>query len=351
MTDSTEQSVVQDFTPPFPPSWIDRFIDWIGKFPGPEWFFYIATLLALGFVINAAFWMDGSLPFGSIHLLITSFAVFIVYAIWLYKHLTFVGSQALKKYLPLLKVDNGEVAQIEYRLAKLPRWIGRLIFLLGSIYAVVDLLGEAAPYGDIVPRTALPYIGDVVVSSFMISTLFSLIFRSIRQLQMVRELHAQAANINLLKLEPAHAFSSLSSHTAIGLTLILVFAFLLDPASFDTGMSILSTAVILIVAVAIFILPVIGIRDNLEEEKSRTLNNINDLLQATIEDFHNKVENEDYRNVPAMKEAINTLIQERDLFTRISTWPWNLRTLRSFASTMLLPIFLLVVSRLVEKVF
>ena len=29
------------FTPPYPPSWIDRLLDWIGRLRMPNWLFYL----------------------------------------------------------------------------------------------------------------------------------------------------------------------------------------------------------------------------------------------------------------------------------------------------------------------
>ena len=49
--------------------------------------------------------------------------------------------------------------------------------------------------------------------------------------------------------------------------------------------------------------------------------------------------------------AITTLIRERELYARISTWPWDAGTIRGFASTLLLPIFLLLVAQLIERFF
>jgi len=351
MGEKSEQSLVQEFSHTSQPSWIDHLIKWINNLSGPVWLYYIIGFLACVLLINAVFWIDGSMPLGSIHPVNSSFAIFIVCWIWLYSYLTKIGSQALKKFLPLLTMNEHDIAHIEHELAILPRWIGGLMILLGIGFASIDILSEPAPYEDIVPRTALPYVGDIALSGFMISILFSLIIRSIRQLRMVRWLHAQAANIDLLKLEPAHAFSSLSARTGIGIVMILVIAFLVDPSSFDTKMSIISTAVILLLAIGIFVWPIIGIRDDLEEEKARVLDGISDILNNTLTGLHDKLEKGDYQNVPAMEKGITALIQERELFARISTWPWDLRTLRSFASTLLVPVFLLVISRLVDRFF
>jgi hypothetical protein len=30
---------------PYPPSWVDRFIDWVARLPFPSWLFYLGLLL------------------------------------------------------------------------------------------------------------------------------------------------------------------------------------------------------------------------------------------------------------------------------------------------------------------
>jgi len=350
MGENTQHSLIQGFRRSSPPSWIDRLNNWINRLPIPLWLFYLLSLFAIVLLISVVFWFDGSLPLGSISTE-SSFSIFIVYSLWLYNHLTVIGSRALQEFLPLLTVDDRQIAKIDYELATLPRWIGRLVILLGIGLSALELLGEPDPYGGVIPQTAVPFIFDIVISSFMSSIFLGLIIRSVRQLRMVGKLHAQATNIDLLKLEPAHAFSALSAQTGIGIIMVLVFAFLIAPASFESNMSIILNVVIIFIALGVFVLPIIGIRDDLETEKRRTLEVVNDILKSTMGNLHERLEEGDYQDVPAMEKGINALIQERELFMRISTWPWDLKTFRSFASTLLVPIFLLVVSRVVERFF
>jgi hypothetical protein len=43
-------------------------------------------------------------------------------------------------------------------------------------------------------------------------------------------------------------------------------------------------------------------------------------------------------------------MRERTLIMGVPTWLWNPRTLRGFASTLLLPIFLWLVTRILERI-
>lgn len=349
MKENLEKSPVKSATVPFPPSWIDRLIAWIERIPGATWIFYLMSVLVFGILINAVFWIDGSVPIGSFDPENTGFALFVVYWVGLYQYLTGVGARSLKGFRPLLNVDDAEIARIDHELATLPRWIGILAFPLGFGLAAALTFGDPTPYGEIIPHTALPYVGDITISGFMLATFICLVIRSVRQLRLVRRLHAQATNINLLKLEPAHAFSALTSRTGIGIIFVLVFSLPLNPTPLDTTLDTSLTVMTLLLSIAVFVLPIIGIRNHLEEEKRRVLNETSDLLQATSDRLHDLVRGNDYQDINGTKEAVEALIRERELIGKTSTWPWNLSTLRGFASALLLPVVLWLVTRLLER--
>ena len=349
MTKQLEKSATGSTNVPYPPSWIDRLIVWIDGVPGPVWLFYLLSVIAIAVLINASFWVDGSMPVGSFDPEGTGFALFVFYWVGLYQYLTGVGSQSLRTFRPLLDVDDSEIKRIDYELSILPRWIGLLAIPFGFGFAAALDLSDPAPFGEIIPRTVLPYVGDIAVSGFMISAFICLVIRSVRQLRLVRRLHARATNVNLLKLEPAHAFSALTSRTGIGIIFVQIFSLPLDPHPFDTPLDIFLAVMTSLLSIAVFVLPIIGIRNHLEEEKKRFLNETNDLLLTASDRLHNLIRGEDYRDVEGTKDAMEALIRERELIGKISTWPWDLITLRGFTSALLLPIILWLVTRLLEK--
>jgi hypothetical protein len=350
MTEHVEESVIQSIEVPYPSSWIDRLIERIGHLPGPVWLFYVLSVTALTFLAVSIFWIDGSVQIGSIDPVQTASVIFVVYWLALYHYLTRVGSRSLRIFRPLLESDDSEIARIDYELATLPRMLGWVTIPLGFAFTALVVLGDPTPYGDISPRTALPYVADVLISGFMVCTFFCLLIRSVRQLRMVRRLHARATNINLLKLEPTHAFSALTARTGIGLILVLIFAYILDPtATIGSTFDILAFAAILLLAIAIFVLPVLGIREQLEAEKQRVLDEASDRLHIATDSLHRKVDLRDYDGLGGTETAISALIRERELFEGISTWPWDPRTIRGFASTLLLPIFIWLTTRLLER--
>ena len=329
---------------------MDRLMVWFNHIPRFTWLIYLLSVLVIAGLINSIFWVDGSTPVGTIDPGLTGFALFVVYWVGLYHYLTNVGTRSLRVFRPLLDVEDSEITRINYELSNLPRWIGLLAILLGFLLASAVTLGDPAPYGEIVPRTVLPYLGDILISGFMMSTFFCLVIRSMRQLRLVGRLHAQATHINLLKLEPAHAFSILTSRTGIGIIFVIIFSYPLDPTPLSSPLDITITGMTLLLAAAVFVLPINGIRVHLEEAKQHYLNETSDLLQKISVRLHGLIRDDDYQNVKGIKESMDALMRERELIQKTSTWPWDLSTLRGFATALLLPIVIWLVTRLLENI-
>jgi hypothetical protein len=348
-TNRAVESTLHGETVPYPPSWFDRLLVWIEELPGPEWLFYTSSLVVIAIVINAVFWIDGSAPFGYFDPFNTTFSFFVIYWPALYRYLTRVGSRSLRSFRPLLKADEAEIDRIDYEITTLPQSVGLLAIPLGFGLAILTIVTDPQPYGDIIPRTLLPYIGDIAISGFMITAFFCLLIRSIRQLRMVAKLHSQVMDINLMELAPAHAFADLTARTGIGLILVLIVSYPADPLAYASTLNVLLFIITGLLAVGIFVLPVIGMQGRIEEEKARTMSQTNRQLQAARDRLHSQVRSEKYEGMGEIKDAIEALMHERELIKGISTWPWNTKTIRSFASALLLPLFLGLVTRLFEK--
>lgn len=348
MISVAKQSTTQSDEGRFSPSWIDRLTGWIDRLPGPAWALYLACIFALTLLINVVLWIDGIVPVGSYGSFQGIFPPFVFYFLALYHYLTRAGSRSLRALRPLLDVDGAEADQIRYGLATLPRgwgWVAIAITLL----TLPNYFTSGQAFGGLEPNTVLPYVVAAASAGFFGATIFCLIIRSLRQLRMVHRLHARATNINLLDLEPAHAFSALTARTGIGIILLLVLGYLYNPSSFHGAYLYAGYLIMAIPAIIIFVVPVMGMRDLLTEEKKRVLRATSDLLQMTEDKLDERIRAEDYSDLQGMETAIRALIRKREMLTSISTWPWDPGTVRGFASTLLLPIFLWLITRLLGK--
>lgn len=351
MTKGEEKRTVQSSEIPYIPSWIDRLIHWIDRLPIPAWLFYLLGMLLQIFIVSLALWIDGSVPIGKVGIIPGIFPPSVFAFLALYHYLTQIGSRSLLAFRPLLNVSETEFTRINCEFATIHRKMDWLIIPVSVFMPYPYLIDNSSTWGNLTPNTFLPLLTAWVIISFFNITYIALIVRVLQQLRMIRKLHAQASNINLLKLKPTHAFSMFTSRMAIGYILIVIISYFRDSSTAADSWNIYGLMLIVLVAIGVFVAPVIGLRELLQKEKERKIDEASDLLEATTENLHTKVQNKDYDDIGGMETAISALIRERELLEKISTWPWDTSTIRGFASSLLLPIFLWLVTRLLERLF
>lgn len=346
MSEHVNESGVQSAGAPFPPSWVDRLTGWIDGLPGPAWLFYALILLATAVLYHIVFWAEGNLPVGTFDLAVGILSLYTFYWLGLYHYLSRVGSRALATFRSLLDVGDTEIARINYGLAVLPRRLGWLALPLGIALSVALLLGGPDSGDELALGTAPGIFIDTVITAFLASTFLALIMRSVRQLRLVSNLQARASHIDLLDLDPTHAFSDLTARTGAGIMLLMIISRIQQETTnaLDVALYLASATL----AVGVFVVPIISMQRRLEKEKARVLVEMNDLLRRATDRLHRKILGDDYEGMTATEAGISALIRERDLLQKTSTWPWSPGTLRGFASTLLLPIFLWVVTRPLE---
>ena len=347
MTQDTGTPQITDPSIPYPKSWIDRLIQWINRIPGASWLFYVALFFAGAFLNNAVRWLDGSLEAGSFIPLRVFDAGYLVIPPALYHHLKLVAGRSFKAFRTVLTVPDVVLRTLEYRLTTLPQRLGWLAFLLGLVMAFVSLQTDPDTFGLDESMTLLPLF-LYPFTMFAFSSMFALTFQTVRQLRLVNDLHREASEINLFQLAPVHAFASLTARTGIGLVIFIVFSGLLESSNITEG-NLIALVVAGILAIVVFTIPLLGMRNRLKVEKARLLSETNESIQVTIGRIHNLVSSNEYEDINGLSTAMNALVVEREIVKGISIWPWEASTLRGFASTLLLPIFLFLVTRLLER--
>ena len=291
---------------------------------------------------------DGSLEVGSFSPVRVADAGYYVFFLALYHHLSLVARRSFQHYRPLLKAPDTDLQTLEYRLTTLPRRLGWLAVSLGLGLAILSLQADSSSFGLDVALTWWPVVYLYIMVIFTFSCMFALLIQTIRQLRLVNELHQQATEINLFQLAPAHALASLTARTGIGLVVFIVFSGLTEASSIS-DLNLTALVVMGILAVIVFATPLLGMRDRLKDEKARLLGETNERIQVTIGRIHDQVDSDEHEVIGSLGTAMSALVEERKLIEGISTWPWEPSTLRGFASTVLLPILLWLVTRLLER--
>ncbi len=330
-------------------SWVDRLILWIDRLPFPAWLFYIALTIGGQILFNLVFWIDGSVPFWENVILPSVSFPLVILGLAFYHYLTKAGSKALQNFRPLLEADEDEIAKIDQALNYLPAWMNWVVLIWAILGTVPYVFSASNTFGDIVPYTNLPIIIIYFISVLTVLPFLNQIIRIVRQVRIMQELHRRASNINLLHLEPAHAFARLTAGAGGGLIVLMVLGTIYNP-ELSTGVNMYGFLLMVLMGIVIFVAPLVGMRNRLVQEKVQRLQEISELLEWTLGQIHDKVRNNNL-DISEARSTMGALMEERTLIEKVSTWPWNPGTIRGFASTLILPILMWFVNRFLELNF
>jgi len=319
------------FLPPYPPSWLNRLIDWIDQRPGLTWVYYVAVVLLLATVVMVGQWLAGA-----IHPEALIFSVYPVYVVALIHHLDGQARSALARFRPAMGVSDDEFGRIKYELTTVPARGAWIVTALAIPLGFFFILTEER---DPLSLEALPLeVVAVAITAFTVACVFLLAFQTIRQLRRVSQLHAAAQSINLLQPRPTYAFSRLTSRTAIGVVAFLCSDFLFNPPTAGVAFPLFVFAgVALAVMAAAFFLPLLGMHQRLVTEKARFNAEVNLSLETVYQDLLQGARTRDYASAGDLDKTLASLLRMREVIAKLSTWPWQPGTFRGLLAAVLLP--------------
>ncbi len=340
-----------NFERPYPPGWLDRLTDWIDRMPGPN-ILYCLGLLVFQFVyVTGLLWFNGKLPVGSIDLRLVFAVVVTPYLLWMRFYLDRVAAAALDAFRPMLPVGDPELLRLRYELTTLPARTARIVT---SAAIVVFLLNAALLPGAIVWEfgaslgAALIAIGPVGLSTVAVVAVS--VVQAIRQLRMVERIYDRVAKIDLLRAKPLYAFSRLTARIGVSFLLLTYYVAAVRPdlAASSPALEALLVAIVP-TSVACFVLPLRGMHRRLAAEKDRALALVASRFEAVFERLHERVDQEMLADADKLNMQITSLSAEREVLTRVSTWPWEPATLTGFLTTLVLPALLWGLQHVLER--
>src|SRR5207248_1627716 len=110
------------------------------------------------------------------------------------------------------------------------------------------------------------------------------------------------------------------------------------------------TLAILLIAGITFVLPLAGMHRMLIEEKVRQHTQLGQRLESALAELHTRMEQGKLEDMHELKAGIDSLISERDMIEKVSTWPWQADTVRLMATALLLPLVLLITQQILSHV-
>jgi hypothetical protein len=267
-------------------------------------------------------------------------------------HLDHVAAAALDAFRPVLSVSDAEFLRVRYELTTLPARTTRIVtsvaiavFLLNAVLLPGSILWQ---FGSSLEAAliAIGPIGLFTVAVVAVSTV-----QAIHQLRMVERIYDRVGKIALLRAKPLYAFSQLTARTGASFLLLTYYVAAVRPDLVSRNPALEALLVAMIpTAVACFVLPLRGMHRRLAAEKDHALGEVASRLEAVFARLHERVDRDVLADADKVNLQIASLSAEREALARVSTWPWEPATLTGFLTTLLLPIFLWGLQRVLERV-
>jgi hypothetical protein len=337
---------------PYKPSWIDRFTNWVGRLPVRQWVFYAGLGLVLIGIQMLFLWLDGGLQFDALLPVILFNALAIPYSLALIHLLDNQALTALNSMRPTLAIAEPDFDNLQYKLSTMP---SRPTFIVGLILVAMLILTERL--GNVPVRYAalddLPLFTIVfhVIDKGTAFLVGPFVYHTIAQLRLVNAIYSNHTRINLFDIKPLYAFSKLTASTALGLVVTVYGWMLINPELLAAPLGLAGTAAFTILAVAVFVWPLLGAHRLMEMEKDRMLHELDLQFEAVFAMFNQRLHDGDYTAMQGLDGTIASLEIQHRKIKAIPTWPWRPETVRSVLTAIVLPLVLRIIQFLVDQAF
>jgi hypothetical protein len=327
---------------PYPPSFLDRFMNFVERLPIPYWLTYLLLFLVQSTLMHLLAWADGWVPAYRISPILFLFPAWQWLTLAIMTYVDSVSVQALSIFAPLLGIDEAERKRLEYEFSTMP---ARGVILSGLLWGIVYGIqiyvffdGFFVAYGMGTLFTAVLILEGLI--TFM--TGGAIYYYSFRQLLLVNRTVKGVRKFNLFRLDPVYEFARVTALVGVSWMIMLALTLLLLPAPIVEGLTLVILVLQVILAVAAFVLPLWFVHRRLETEKLRLLAEFHRHVELATGRLHRSLEEDDMGPVTQLKDAMLGLSAERDILNALPTWPWRPGTLAGFLSATVLPILLFV---------
>ncbi len=346
------------FVPPYPPSWVDRFTDWVDRLPIPWWAFYVLVAIVLEAIQATILWRDGILATYGSHFFQFFFPVNFVLAAFLMHAFDRRAATSLARFRPALRESAHPFEALLYELTTLPRRptiAAGLIGLAFGAFSVATLPSGLQDY-PLAGMNTTPTAYTFMLLMF-IPTLwfwFTLIYHTIHQMRTVHRIYRSETQVDLYRLQPFYALAGLTAVTALGFALY-TYPWLADPGTQTGGnpqadISILLTVPFYLWPMVIFVWPLWGAHRSLARHKEAALEEVGRRPHAITVRFHGRLEHDPLTGMDEFHKALATLDLEAAALDKIPTWPWPRGVFRNLTAAFLLPVFIWLIQYVLQKV-
>lgn len=327
---------------PSPPSFVDKVMGSVQRLPIPYLLTYSLLFLLESALFHIVAWVDGWLPAYKFSGFALAFPLWLWGPLAIMTYLNSVSLEALTNFRPLMEIPDEPMRRLKYEFTTMP---ARGVIISGAVWTIVyvvftylalDTMYAAYGFGGL--SETVSFVGGWI-SFFSGSAIY---YHTIRQLRLVNRTVRMVKQFDLFRLEPLYAFSALTSRTGVSWVILLSLTLLTVPIQAAPFPTLALLIVQLVLAIAAFVLPLRTVNSRLVSEKRRLRAELDQRVKATLASLHRCLDDDALAEVVQLNSAIVALNAERDILTKIPTWPWRAGMFTGFLSIVVLPIVLFI---------
>ncbi len=333
---------------PYQPSWVDATIDWVSSLKIPPVLFYVLLYLVSVFVINLTLWLEGYQDWWVWHNYVFFDVIWLPLALGYIHFMERVARRSIEDIRPVLGLSASEFDAVRYRFVTLPFWPVLIITLLGLS---VGLYFSFQSRSLDMPSTVLWSF----ISSQGYTFLPLWLYVAYRHVSQIDSLYKRVTKLNLFNLQPLYGLARVAMVVGIFLLLVVNINFFNETYYGSITQTPETTYQITVAgiaaAVAVFVIPVLGIHRKIEKDKNTLLAENAEQINSLRNEIQKDMEGRNFKNIDGLEKGLSALLKVRESVGAIPTWPWSPGTFRSFASAIVLPIIVWLLQRILTPFF
>jgi hypothetical protein len=165
----------------------------------------------------------------------------------------------------------------------------------------------------------------------------------------VSKIYQLVEHIDLYNLGPIYALSSFMGKASLILLFILYSNLVSDPNNLQISGFLQGSFAISIVALAGFILPLLGINRRLVAAKAQLMQESGSQVRAAFDRLSKEQASKSLANIGNTRQLVDAVVRKREYIQGIPTWPWQSGTFRNLLLGVFLPIMIWLVQQVLLR--
>lgn len=328
---------------------LDRLLRWIEQFPIPNLVLCLGLFAACTLLFQGMLALSTRRPFWPPDLNSALSGYVLAYSLGLTLHVQRSVERALAAFAPALDLNKEEYARLLADLLHIPT---APALLCGLLVVLATLIGNYA-LGSEALQALLAVAPILISSSLAVGLTYGavgiLMYNLIRKLWLIGRIYTLARKLDLNNHRSLYAFSGPTAQIVAGWIVLSYPNVLLVPGVWRNPAWMTITGLTLFVILMGCCYALLHIHQRIEAEKQQLLSDVQTRLHATFARLHAQMDQGALQELGPLKLLMDSLIVERSILIKISTWPWQSETLAGFSSVVLLPLAIWLAQTWIKK--